>query len=53
MKICKKKSATGKSLYIVIPQDQLKLVELKEGDEVCVVANEKKKEIIIKKLKGD
>lgn len=50
MKICKKKSATGKSLYIVIPQDQLKLVELSEGDEVCVVANERKKEIVIKKV---
>lgn len=50
MKICKKESTTGQSSYVVIPQDQLKLVNIKVGDEVCVVANEKKKEIVIKKL---
>lgn len=50
MKICTKKSNTSKSLYVVIPQDQLKLAELKEGDNVCVIANQKKKEIIIKKI---
>lgn len=50
MKICKKKSNTGQSLYVVIPQDQLKLVDFKEGDNICVVANEKKKEIVIKKF---
>ena len=43
MKICSKKSNTSKSLYVVIPQDQLRLVDIKEGDNVCVVANEKKK----------
>lgn len=51
MKICKKKSNTGQSLYVVIPQDQLKLVDFKEGDDICVVANEKKKEIVIKKIR--
>lgn len=51
MKICKKKSNSSQSLYVVLPQDQLKLAEIKEGDEVCVVANERKKEIVIKKLK--
>lgn len=50
MKICTKRSNTSKSLYVVIPQDQLKLAELKEGDNVCVIANQKKKEIIIKKI---
>lgn len=50
MKICKKKSKTSQSLYVVIPQDQLKLVGFKEGDDVCVLANEKKQEIIVKKI---
>ena len=50
MKICTKKSNTSKSLYVVLPQDQLKLAEMKEGDNVCVIANQKKKEIIIKKI---
>lgn len=50
MKICTKKSNTSKSLYVVIPQDQLKLAEMKEGDNVCVIANQKKKEIVIKKI---
>lgn len=54
MKVCKKRSNTSQSLYVVIPQDQLKLVGIKEGDDVCVVASEKKKEIIIKKInKGE
>jgi len=50
VKVCKKKSNTSQSLYVVLPQDQAKLLDIKEGDEVCVVANEKKKEIIIKKI---
>lgn len=50
MKICKKTSNTGQSLYVVIPQEQLQLTGIKEGDNVCVVANERKKEIIIKKI---
>lgn len=54
MKVCKKKSNTSQSLYIVLPQDQAKLLDIKEGDEVCVVANERKKEIIVKKInKGE
>lgn len=50
MKICKRTSNTGQSMYVVLPQEQLQLVGIKEGDRVCVVANEKKKEIIIKKV---
>lgn len=50
MKVCKKISKTGQSLYVVIPQDQAKLIGLQESDEVCVVANEKKQEIVIKKM---
>lgn len=52
MKICKKKTNTSKSLYVVLPQDQLKLAKIKEGDDVCVIADEKAEELIIKKLKG-
>lgn len=51
MKIGKKKSKTSQSLYVVIPQDQAKLIDINEGDDVCVVANERKKEIVIKKIK--
>lgn len=50
MKICKKTSNTGQSLYVVIPQEQLQLVGIREGDNVCVVANERKKEIVVKKI---
>lgn len=50
MKVCKKKSQTSQSLYVVLPQDQAKLLDIKEGDNVCVIANQKKKEIVIKKI---
>ena len=50
MKIRKKKSNTGQSFYVVLPQDQMRLVDMSEGDNVCIVANEKKKELSIKKI---
>lgn len=52
MKICKKKSGNSQSLFVVIPQDQLRLSGLKEGDNVCVLYDGKKQEIIIKKLEN-
>lgn len=50
MKVCEKKSNTGKSLYVTIPEEQAQMAELKKGDTVSVQTNSKK-QIIIKKLK--
>ena len=50
MKVCEKKSKTSKSLYVVIPQDQLKLAGINKGDDVCVIGDERKKQIIIKRI---
>lgn len=52
MKICEKKSNTGRSFYVTLPEDQVKMADLKKGDSVSVQTNAKK-EIVIKKIKGE
>ena len=52
MKICEKKSNTGKSFYVTLPEEQMQMAQLKKGDTVSVQTNNKK-EIVIRKLKGE
>ena len=52
MKICEKKSNTGKSFYVTLPEAHMQMAQLKKGDNVSVQTNNKK-EIVIKKLKGE
>lgn len=47
MKIGEKRTAQGKSLYVVIPANVVAIMKLNKGDNVAVTTN--KNQIIIKK----